>query len=63
MEVIAQRVGEAHARECYNWKSIAGAGAAASGGSDCPVEPFDIHGQPARAVTRQNRAGDQDLVC
>ena len=57
MEIIAQRVGEAHARECYNWKSMLELGMHVSGGSDCPVEPFNILDNLRAAVTRQNRAG------
>ena len=62
MEVIAQRVGEAHARECYNWKSMLELGLHASGGSDCPVEPFDILDNLRAAVTRQNRAGTKTYL-
>ncbi len=57
MEIIAQRVGEEHAQECYNWKSMLDLGIHASGGSDCPVEPFSILDNLRSAVTRQNRAG------
>ena len=62
MEIIAQRVGEAHARECYNWKSMLELGLHASGGSDCPVEPFDILDNLRAAVTRQNRAGTKTYL-
>ena len=62
MELIAQRVGEAHARECYNWKSMLELGLHASGGSDCPVEPFDILDNLRAAVTRQNRAGTKTYL-
>ena len=62
MEIIAQRVGEAHARECYNWKSMLELGMHVSGGSDCPVEPFDILDNLRAAVTRQNRAGTKTYL-
>lgn len=62
MEIIAQRVGEAHARECYNWKSMLELGLHASGGSDCPVEPFNILDNLRAAVTRQNRAGTKTYL-
>lgn len=32
-----------------------------SGGSDCPVEPFNVLDNLRAAVTRQNRAGTQGL--
>ena len=34
----------------------------ASGGSDCPVEPFDILDNLRAAVTRQNRAGTKTYL-
>ena len=33
-----------------------------SGGSDCPVEPFDILDNLRAAVTRQNRAGTKTYL-
>lgn len=57
MEIIAERVGEDHARDCYNWKAMEDLGIRVSGGSDCPVEPFDILDNLRAAVTRKNRAG------
>ncbi|MEG2119454.1 MAG: amidohydrolase family protein, partial [Pseudoflavonifractor sp.] len=57
MEIIAQRVGETHARDCYNWKAMEDLGILVSGGSDCPVEPFNIMDNLRAAVTRKNRAG------
>ena len=62
MEIISQRVGEARARECYNWKSMLELGLHISGGSDCPVEPFDILDNLRAAVTRQNRAGTRSYL-
>lgn len=57
MNIIAERVGEAHAKECYNWKAMEDLGIRISGGSDCPVEPFNVLDNLRAAVTRQNRAG------
>lgn len=57
MNIIAERVGEAHAKECYNWKAMEDLGIRVSGGSDCPVEPFNVLDNLRAAVTRQNRAG------
>ena len=62
MEIIARRVGEEHARECYNWKSMLELGLHVSGGSDCPVEPFAILDNIRAAVTRQNRAGTKTYL-
>ena len=62
MEIIARRVGEEHARECYNWKSMLELGLHMSGGSDCPVEPFAILDNIRAAVTRQNRAGSKTYL-
>ena len=57
MNIIAERVGEAHAKECYNWKAMEDLGIRVSGGSDCPVEPFNVLDNLRAAVTRKNRAG------
>lgn len=57
MEVIEERVGFEHAKTCYNWKSMIDEGIYISGGSDCPVEPFDILDNMRSAITRQNREG------
>lgn len=62
MEIIAQRVGEAHARDCYSWRSMEELGISISGGSDCPVEPFDILDNLRAAVTRQNRDGTRTYL-
>ena len=62
MEIISKRVGEEHARDCYNWKSMGELGLRTSGGSDCPVEPFDILDNLRAAVTRQNRAGTRTYL-
>lgn len=59
MGIITQRVGEARARNCYNWRSMLELGLAVSGGSDCPVEPFDVLDNLRAAVTRQDRAGER----
>lgn len=61
MPIIVSRVGEEKAKWCYNWKTMLDMGIPISGGSDCPVEPFDILNNIAYAVTRKNSAGTQ--VC
>lgn len=62
MGIITQRVGEARARNCYNWRSMLELGLAVSGGSDCPVEPFDVLDNLRAAVTRQDRAGERTYL-
>lgn len=57
MNIIAERVGEAHAKECYNWKAMEDLGIRVSGGSDCPVEPFDVLPNIYCAVTRKGKPG------
>ena len=53
MNIIAERVGEAHAKECYNWKAMEDLGIRVSGGSDCPVEQPDVMAGIQCAVTRK----------
>lgn len=62
MEIIAERVGEAHAKDCYNWKAMEDLGIPVSGGSDCPVEPFDVLDNMRAAITRKNRAGSRTYL-
>jgi len=49
-------------RECYDWRSMLELGLAVSGGSDCPVEPFDVLDNLRAAVTRQDRAGERTYL-
>lgn len=62
MGIITQRVGEERARNCYNWRSMLELGIPVSGGSDCPVEPFDVLDNLRAAVTRQDRAGEHTYL-
>lgn len=62
MKIIAQRVGERRARECYNWKTMIDLGLHVSGGSDCPVEPFDVLDNLRAAITRKDRSGSQTYL-
>ena len=62
MNIIEERVGEAHARDCYNWKSMEDLGIRVSGGSDCPVEPFNVLDNMRAAITRKNRAGTKTYL-
>lgn len=59
MKIIEERVGKAHARDCYQWKTMRDMGIHTSGGSDCPVEPFDILDNLRAAVTRLSRDGSR----
>lgn len=62
MGIIPQRVGEQRAKDCYNWRSMLELGIPVSGGSDCPVEPFDVLDNLRAAVTRQDRAGTRTYL-
>ena len=62
MNIIEERVGERHAKDCYNWKSMEDLGIRVSGGSDCPVEPFDVLDNMRSAITRKNRAGTRTYL-
>ena len=62
MQIIVQRVGAQRAEHCYNWKRMEELGLHVSGGSDCPVEPFDVLDNIRAAVTRKNRAGTQSCL-
>ena len=62
MNIIAERVGERHAKDCYNWKSMEDLGIHVSGGCDCPVEPFDVLDNMRAAITRKNRAGTKTYL-
>ena len=50
--ITEARVGTELAKTCYAWKTLIELGIHASGGSDCPVEPFDLIPNLACAVTR-----------
>ena len=62
MNIIAERVGEKHAKDCYSWKAMLDLGLRVSGGSDCPVEPFNVLDNIRSAITRQNRAGTKTYL-
>ena len=62
MDIIEERVGERRAKDCYNWKSMEDLGIKVSGGSDCPVEPFDVLDNMRAAITRKNRAGTKTYL-
>ena len=62
MHIIEERVGERRAKDCYNWKSMLDLGIHVSGGSDCPVEPFDVLDNMRAAITRKDRAGTKTYL-
>ena len=62
MELIEERVGQAHAQDCYNWKTMLDLGIHVSGGTDSPVEPFDVLDNLRAAVTRKNRRGTRTYL-
>lgn len=54
MHIVDDCVGTDLARQSYNWRRFEDLGVHQSGGSDCPVEPFDILPNFEYAVTRKN---------
>ena len=62
LNIIAERVGEEHAKDCYNWKAMLDLGLRVSGGSDCPMEPFNVLDNMRSAITRQNRTGTKTYL-
>lgn len=62
MEIIEERVGREYAKGCYAWKSMRDMGIPTSGGSDCPVESFNIMENLYAAVTRKNKAGTRTYL-
>ena len=62
MEIIDERVGAEYAKGCYAWKTMRDMGIPTSGGSDCPVESFDIMQNLHAAVTRKNKAGTRTYL-
>lgn len=57
MDIVDDCVGTELASTSYNWRKMIDLGVHTSGGSDCPVEPFDILPNICCAVTRTNMAG------
>lgn len=55
MNVVDDCVGSDLAKTSYNWRRFEDMGVHQSGGSDCPVEKFDILPNLEYAVTRKNR--------
>lgn len=55
MNIVDDCVGKELGKTSYNWRRFEDLGVHQSGGSDCPVEPFDILPNIEYAVTRKNR--------
>ena len=59
MNIVESCVGSEYSKGCYNWKTMLDLGIHTIGGSDSPVEPFNVLENIYTAVTRKNRAGDK----
>lgn len=54
-QIVDDCVGTELAKQSYNWRRFKDMGIHMSGGSDCPVEPFDILPNIFHAVTRKGK--------
>ncbi len=61
-EIILSRVGADLAATSYNWRAYTCRNVHLSGGSDCPVEKFDIMPNIYCAVTGKNPENNQDMA-
>jgi len=57
MHIVEDRVGKEKAKYTYNWKRMLDMGIHVAGGSDCPVEKFDILPNLYSAITRKDLNG------
>lgn len=57
MHIVEDRIGKERARYTYNWKRMIDMGIHVAGGSDCPVEKFDILPNLYSAITRKDLNG------
>ncbi len=55
--VVDDCVGSELAKQSYNWRRYRDLGVHMCGGSDCPVEPFDVLPNMYYAITRKNKRG------
>lgn len=60
MHIVEDRIGKERAKYSYNWKRMMDMGIHVAGGSDCPVEKFDILPNIYSAVTRKDLNGYPD---
>ncbi len=57
MHIVENRIGIERAKHTYNWKSMIDMGIHAPGGSDAPVEKFDVLPNMYSAITRKDLNG------
>ena len=57
MFIVDECVGSELARQSYNWRRFCDLGVHMCGGSDCPVEKFDVLPNICHAVTRSDNNG------
>ncbi len=60
MDIVEERVGSAWAQDTYAWNTMEKLGILTVGGSDAPVESFDILENIYFAVTRQKLSGQPE---
>ncbi|MDW7668145.1 MAG: amidohydrolase [Bacillota bacterium] len=58
MHIVEERIGKERAKYTYNWKRMIDMGIHLAGGSDAPVEKFDILPNIYSAVTRKDLNGN-----
>jgi len=58
MHIVEERIGKERAKYTYNWKRMKDKGIHLAGGSDAPVEKFDILPNIYSAVTRKDLKGN-----
>lgn len=57
MHIAEDRVGKERVKYTYNWKRMIDMGVHLAGGSDCPVEKFDVLPNLYSAITRKDLKG------
>lgn len=60
MEIVEKRIGKERMNRVYAWKTMRDMGIKTSGGSDAPVESFNILENVYFAVTRKNMKGQPE---
>lgn len=62
MEVIYDRIDAEDAAHTYNWKTMLDMGIHISGGTDAPIEPFNVMHNLYAAITRKNLDGTKSFL-
>lgn len=57
IHIVEDRIGKERTKYTYNWKRMMDMGIHLAGGSDCPVEKFDVLPNLYSAVTRKDLSG------